>query len=87
MRFIDTHCERDLRFSIGREAVSGKYYLSIPVSSGIVDYEEFYEISQELHDGYPGNVDALTLIANRCRARECDDRLFMKPGTNRGVAC
>ena len=45
MEFEDTYINKDHRFSLGKELNSGKYYLSIPVSNQMVDYEEYYEIT------------------------------------------
>jgi hypothetical protein len=86
MRFVDSHVDQERRFSIGREDASGRYYLAIPVANRLVDYEEYYEISQAVHDAYPTNIDALNRFADRCRARECDELLFLQPGGDRGAA-
>ena len=86
MKFIDTAVNTTKRFSIGREADSGRCYLSIPVANQLVDYEEYYEISADLHDGYPGNEALLESFANECRQRMHDHLLFLKPGRDRGVA-
>lgn len=85
MKFTDTHINKENRFSLGVEAESGRFYLSIPVSNRMVDYEEYYEISREAHDEYPENVEALALFANECRARKWDHVLLVKPGEDRGV--
>jgi hypothetical protein len=86
MRFSDTATEEQARFTIGRELDSGRYFLSIPVSSGLVDYEEYYEITAAMHDSYPGNREALCAFADACRRHERDALLIQKPGRNRGVA-
>jgi hypothetical protein len=39
MRFEDIVVDREERFALGRERDSGRFYLSIPVSNGTVDYE------------------------------------------------
>ena len=86
MKFIDSAFNQAKRYSIGREAESGRYYLAIPVSNRLADYEEYYEISAELHDGYPGNEALLDAFAEKCRKRMNDSLLFLQPGTDRGVA-
>lgn len=86
MKFVDTATNREQRFSIGRELESGRYYLSIPVSNRLCDYEEYYETDRAAHDGYPGNLAELAAFASRCRARLCDDLLLVPPGSDRGVA-
>lgn len=86
MRFVDTAISGEHRFSIGRELGSGRYYLSIPVSNRMADYEEFYEIDRQAHDVYPANVKELAALANRYRARVCDELLLVPPGADRGAA-
>ena len=71
---------------MGIEEKSGKYYLSIPVKNRYVDYEEYYEINRDEFDVYGDNLDAAMQFVRRCRNRECDDRLIIKPGKDRGVA-
>jgi hypothetical protein len=85
MKFADTHVNKGKRFSLGREMESGRFYLSIPVSNRLVDYEEYYEISREAHDGYPENVEILTKFADECRAHRCDHLILVNPGKDRGV--
>jgi hypothetical protein len=85
MTFADTATDSEHRFSIGRETESGRFYLSIPVSNGLVDYEEYYEISTSDHNGYPANATALREFAEQCRNRQHDNLLLIRPGTNRGA--
>lgn len=85
MKFIDTHIDKANRFSIGREIETGRFYLSIPVSNQLVDYEEYYEITKGTHDGYPENINELIEFADECRLRRCDHLLLIKPGKDRGV--
>jgi hypothetical protein len=84
MKFVDTAINREQRFSIGREAESGLYYLSIPVSNRLCDYEEYYQIPKAVHDAYPGNLAELIEFARQCRGRLNDHLLFLKPGSDRG---
>lgn len=86
MRFVDTAVNKGKRFSIGRDVRSGRYYLSIPVSNLMVDYEEYYEISEELHDCYPTNEPALLQFAEECRQHLHDALTLQEPGKDRGVA-
>lgn len=86
MKFHDVVVCRDQRFSIGIEEDSGRYYLSIPVSNGLVDYEEYYELDQKSFKRYQlSTIEALSFV-QRCRNRQADDVLIIKPGANRGVA-
>lgn len=84
MKFIDKHVFRDERFSVGVDETTGKFYLSIPVSNPLVDYEEYYEIDQAQYDACPTNMEELREIAAKCRKRENDSRLIIKPGRLRG---
>lgn len=47
MKFEDTYFSKEDRYSLGIESTSGRHYVSIPVSNGIVDYEEYYEITPD----------------------------------------
>jgi hypothetical protein len=86
MKFHDVVVCRHQRFSIGIEDDSGRYYLSIPVSNGLIDYEEYYELDHKSFERYQfSTIEALNFV-QRCRNRQADDLLIIKPGTNRGVA-
>jgi hypothetical protein len=86
VRFNDLWFSRERRFALGIEEVSGRCYLSIPVSNGVVDYEEHYEIDRATLDRYLADPPSAEGFVQRCRARELDQLLFRTPGTNRGVA-
>lgn len=85
MKFKDVVVSKAGRFSIGVEEVSGKYYLSIPVSNRLADYEEYYEITREEFDMFVRDIELANDFANRCRKREMDHLLILKPGADRGV--
>jgi hypothetical protein len=85
IRFTDTSASRELRLSIGIEEESGKYYLSIPVSNRLVDYEEYYEISEDALEAYGADLDTALSFADQCRGRKNDHLLIQKPGSDRGV--
>ena len=87
MKFNDVFFNKEYKFSIGVESESGKNYLSIPVSNGIVDYEEYYEISENQFSSYQKMPSTAIEFLDKCRARQLDNLLIMKPGNNRGVAC
>lgn len=76
---------RELRFSLGIEQDSGRYYLSIPVANRMVDYEEYYEIDQATFERFRTDPDAAQGFLARARAREADELLILKPGSDRGV--
>lgn len=85
MKFKDVLVDREERFSIGVEEESGHFYLSIPVSNGMVDYEEYYEIDEAAFETYRIDMKAAMNLVLRCRNREADDLLMIQPGKDRGT--
>jgi hypothetical protein len=73
------------KYSLGVESTSGRYYVSIPVSNGLVDYEEYYELSQGQYDDFLRDSAAAIEFVEACRRREHDDLLLQQPGNNRGT--
>jgi hypothetical protein len=86
VKFEDCFVSAEHRFSIGREVDSGKYYLSIPVSNGLVDYEEHYEITGSDAERFRTAPELARQLAEKCRNRTIDAALIVQPGTDRGVA-
>ena len=85
MKFDDTYFSREDRYSIGVESMSGRYYASIPVSNGIVDYEEYYELTEDQYHKFLRDRKAAIEFVEACRRREHDDLLLQRPGSNRGT--
>ena len=85
MRFSDVFVSKDDRYSIGAKLDSGRLYVSIPVSNGVVDYEEYYAISAEQSDVFLADRTAAIEFVEACRQHQHDDLLILKPGTNRGT--
>ncbi len=85
MKFDDKYFSRENRYSIGVESTSGRYYASIPVSNGVVDYEEYYELTQDQYDEFLRDSGAAIEFIEACRRREHDDLLLQRPGSNRGT--
>lgn len=86
MKFNDVFVSREHMFSIGIEETSGKFYVSIPVSNGLVDYEEYYEIDRATFELFQRDLSVALEFVERCRRRELDQLLIVQPGTNRGTA-
>ena len=63
---------------------SGNFYLSFPVSNGLVEYEEYYELTEEELERFSAALVEMRELAELARSRNCDDRLIMKPGSKRG---
>lgn len=85
MKFDDTFFSREDRYSIGVESESGRYYASIPVSNGIVDYEEYYQLTADQYHRFLKDREAAIEFIEACRRREHDELLIQKPGSNRGT--
>lgn len=85
MKFCDVQYCRDGRFSIGVEAESGGYYLSIPVSNQLLDYEEYYVLTKSEFELFRSHMSKAAAFADDCRRRRMDHRLFQQPGRDRGV--
>ena len=52
MRFRDVSFSREKRFALGQDTTTGGFYLSIPVSNQLVEYEEYYAISKQDFDRF-----------------------------------
>ena len=85
MRFSDVFVSQEDRYSIGTELDSGTDYISIPVSNGLVDYEEYYAISPQQSEAFLAERTAAVEFVEECRRHQHDDLLIQKPGTNRGT--
>lgn len=83
MKFKILKTSREYFFSLGVDEDTGKYLLSIPVSNGLVDYDERYEISKEQYDFYENNMKELLKIVNLCYDQKYDDKLVYQPSINR----
>ncbi|MGA3681594.1 hypothetical protein [Pseudomonas graminis] len=87
MTFSDTYVNREERFSLGIEETSGQCFVSFPVFNGLIEYEEYYAIDQQMLERFHHNLDSALEFVNRCRRREMDELLMQKPGSKRGFAC
>ncbi|HDR9482195.1 TPA: hypothetical protein QDC20_002749 [Burkholderia aenigmatica] len=85
MKFNDIYFSSEDRYSIGVELDSGVHYLSIPVSNGTIDYEEYYEITESQLKNFLEDKILANDFANKCRSQIMDDFLIIKPGADRGV--
>ncbi len=84
MKFNDLFVFRADYFTIGQEVESGRYYLSIPVSNGFVEYEEYFGLSEEEFARFSAGLEEMRALAKECQARREDERLLTKPGSKRG---
>lgn len=84
MRFIDSKVSREHRYSLGTDTASGRPYLSIPVSNRMVDYEEFYLLTDAEFRSFDADPTLAAEFAARCGSGELDERLIVAPGSDRG---
>jgi hypothetical protein len=75
------------RFSIGIEGESGCHYVSFPVRNDYAEYDEYFEIDRGQFDQFQRDGAAALAFVTKCRNREKDELLIVKPGRLRGVAC
>lgn len=86
MNFKRFFVNREEMFSLGVEETSGRHYVSFPVSNGIADYEEYYEIDEAKFELFQKDIETAVIFVNKCRRQELDELLIQKPGANRGTA-
>jgi hypothetical protein len=85
MKFNHIFSSQEERFSIGIEEESNKYFIAIPVTTGIADYLEYYEIDKEDFDNFQTKDEHLKKIAQACRDRKNDSKLISGPRNPRAV--
>jgi hypothetical protein len=85
MKFENTYLSREHRFWLGIETESGTHFASIPVSNQMVDYVEAYKITEGEYNTFLADEGAAVAFVESCRRHEQDDRLFLRPGSDRGV--
>jgi hypothetical protein len=80
----DVFVSREHRYSLAVDEAGGRCYVSIPVTNGRVDYEEYYEIDRLELDRFLADPSTALAFVERCRRREADDRLAYQPSIERG---
>ncbi|MGV6988187.1 hypothetical protein ACWA5Z_04185 [Testudinibacter sp. P80/BLE/0925] len=84
-RFKDIYVNKDNFFSIGIDTLDNRYYISIPLTIGIADYEEHYIINDDMFSNYPNNLDEVIRFVDDCKNRKNDQYLIDDVWVNRGV--
>lgn len=84
-RFEETYFSREHRYMMGIDYKGTGFYLAIPVTNGVVDYNEQYGITPEQYELFMSDQQAAVQFVEECRRREHDDQLIYPPGTNRGI--
>lgn len=77
--FEDIKVNRELRYTLGKETTTEKYYLSFPVRNSYVDYIEYYEISTEQLNLFINNEEELLVFLDECRRRKKDELMAFFP--------
>lgn len=85
-RYDETHFSASHRFSIGNDLQTGGHFLAVPVSNGVVDYDEQYHLSADQYRVFAADLNLAVEFVEACRRREHGDQLIYPPGTRRGSA-
>ena len=85
MKPHDEYFSRENRYSLGIDLESKRRYASLPVSTGVVDYEEYYAVTDEQYVLFLNDAALAVAFIEECRRHEHDDLLIQKPGWNRGI--
>lgn len=85
MSLVKTFFSEQHRFWLGIETESGVHFASIPVSNQMADYVEAYKITDAEYETFLADVDAAAAFVESCRRHEQDERLVLRPGSDRGV--
>lgn len=81
----DEYFSRENHYSLGIDRDSGKRYASFPVSIGVADYEEYYELTSAQYASWLADPALALAFVEECRRHEHDDLLMQRPGRNRGT--
>ncbi|MBF0208449.1 MAG: hypothetical protein HQK53_16340 [Oligoflexia bacterium] len=87
MKFKDIKFSKEHRFSIGVDEESNKYYISFPAYNGMVEYEEYYKISEQEYLNFIVDLNNALILLQRCRERNEENRLLYQPSIKRGSPC
>lgn len=83
-KFEEIVFNKEFYFSLVKELESNTYYLTFPVSSGAIDYDEYYKVDRMLVEAYPENIKDIISLLTKCRQRKMDHMLLDAPGERRG---
>lgn len=84
MRYRTIRVSQSPRYALERDVTTGAAVLSIPVANSMVEYEEYYAISEQELESFLADEALARDFAARCGRRELDERLILKPGADRG---
>jgi hypothetical protein len=81
----DEYTSTENLYSLGIDELSGLHYASLPVTIGVVDYEEYYELSDDEYARFMADPVSAAAFIEECREHKHDELLMQKPGWNRGT--
>jgi hypothetical protein len=81
----DEYYSSENLYSLGVDELSGRHYASLPVTIGVVDYDEYYELTDETYARFLADPASAAAFIEECRRHEHDELLMQKPGWNRGT--
>jgi hypothetical protein len=81
----DEYSSDENLYSLGVDELSGRRYASLPVTIGVVDYEEYYELTDDEYARFMADPVTAAAFVEECRNHEHDELLMQEPGWNRGT--
>jgi hypothetical protein len=81
----DEFYSRENMYALGIDELSGRHYASLPVTIGVADYDEYYELTDDEYARFLADPASAAAFIEECRRREHDDLLVQQPGRNRGT--
>jgi hypothetical protein len=84
-RYRTVAMNRELRYALEIDERTGGYYVTIPVSNRMVDYEEAYEVDRVTFERYRADPASALDFVTHCRNHELDHLLRERPGADRGT--
>ena len=81
----DEFFSRENRYALGIDELSGRRYVSLPVTIGVADYNEYYELKDDAYARFLADPASAAAFVEECRRREHDELLLQQPGWNRGT--
>jgi hypothetical protein len=85
MKFLTQSFNKIDGYRLGVEVDSGALFLSISVGNAMVDYDEYYKLTQTQFDQFKLNESMAAQFASQCRNRKMDFLLILLPGSDRGT--
>jgi hypothetical protein len=77
--------DRVKRFSLEVDLETGRNYIGIPVRNSMVEYTEWYEVTdKDTFAKYQADPTLAHDMVGKAKRREIDNLLLLKPGSDRG---